>query len=166
MAHRLYFAYGSNLDFDQMEFRCPGARYLGVATLPGHRLRMDTAGFATVVPDPAYEVQGALWSLDGADESKMDYYEGVDFGFYEKRYVTVWYDGDLRDGKDEGFQFREHGGSIQRRPDERTRRDARPFDALARCALEAVRRDTAGGFAAARPGCRLCCADQGAVLQR
>ncbi|MDO4499623.1 MAG: glutamate-cysteine ligase family protein [Coriobacteriaceae bacterium] len=103
MAHRLYFAYGSNLDFDQMEFRCPGARYLGVATLPGHRLRMDTAGFATVVPDPAYEVQGALWSLDGADESKMDYYEGVDFGFYEKRYVTVWYDGDLRDGKDEGI---------------------------------------------------------------
>ena len=26
---RFYFAYGSNMDFDQMKFRCPGAEYLG-----------------------------------------------------------------------------------------------------------------------------------------
>lgn len=103
MPHRLYFAYGSNMDFDQMEFRCPGAKFLGVATLPHHRLRMDSAGYATVVPDPNSHVQGALWNLDGADESKMDYYEGVESGFYEKAYVSVLYDGDLRDDVDEGF---------------------------------------------------------------
>ena len=35
------------MDFDQMKFRCPGAEYLGVATLPNYELKMDAAGFAT-----------------------------------------------------------------------------------------------------------------------
>ena len=31
------------MDFDQMKFRCPGAEYLGVATLPNYELKMDAA---------------------------------------------------------------------------------------------------------------------------
>ena len=48
------------MDFDQMKFRCPGAEYLGVATLPNYELKMDAAGFATVIPAPGKHVQEAL----------------------------------------------------------------------------------------------------------
>ena len=33
-----YFAYGSNMDTARMLARCPGARLVGAATLPGFRL--------------------------------------------------------------------------------------------------------------------------------
>ncbi len=72
------------MDFDQMEFRCPGAEYLGVATLPNHELKMDAAGYATVVPSWGKHVQGALWDLSNANESKMDGFEGVSTQCYEK----------------------------------------------------------------------------------
>ena len=91
--HKLYFAYGSNMDFDQMAFRCPGAEYLGVATLPNYELKMDGAGFATVIPAAGKHVQGALWDLSGANESKMDGFEGVSSHCYEKTFVEVQYAG-------------------------------------------------------------------------
>lgn len=104
MAHQFYFAYGSNLDFNQMEQRCPGAEYLGAASLPNHELRMDGAGFATVVPCPGSHVQGALWDLSQANQDKMDQYEGVDAGCYAKALVSVDYLGDQRAGHEEGFE--------------------------------------------------------------
>ena len=33
-----YFAFGSNLDQEQMRARCPSAKLLGPAVLPGHAL--------------------------------------------------------------------------------------------------------------------------------
>lgn len=81
------------MDFDQMKFRCPGAEYLGVATLPNHELKMDAAGYATVVPAWGKHVQGALWDLSGANESKMDGFEGVSSHCYEKSFVEVQYAG-------------------------------------------------------------------------
>lgn len=81
------------MDFDQMKFRCPGAEYLGVATLPDHELKMDAAGYATVVPARGKHVQGALWDLSNANESKMDGFEGVSTQCYEKTFVEVRYTG-------------------------------------------------------------------------
>ena len=81
------------MDFDQMKFRCPGAEYLGVATLPNYELKMDAAGFATVIPAPGKHVQGALWDLSNANENKMDGFEGVSSHCYEKSYVEVQYAG-------------------------------------------------------------------------
>ena len=86
------------MDFEQMAYRCPGAEYLGVATLPNYALKMDGAGFATVVPQYGTHVQGALWDLSGANESKMDGFEGVDTCCYEKSFVEVHYDGNKTDG--------------------------------------------------------------------
>lgn len=87
------------MDFDQMEFRCPGAEYLGVATLPNHELKMDAAGYATVVPSWGKHVQGALWDLSNANESKMDGFEGVSTQCYEKSFVEVQYAGNRTEGK-------------------------------------------------------------------
>ena len=103
MSHQFYFAYGSNLDFGQMEQRCPGAEYLGAATLSDHELCMDSAGFATVIPCSGKHVQGALWDLSQANESKMDGFEGVSEGCYEKQLVSVIYEGDRRPGHNGGF---------------------------------------------------------------
>lgn len=94
----LYFAYGSNLDARQMARRCPGAEYLGVATLHNHVLRMDGAGFATVIYQRGSHVQGALWDLSHANEGKMDRFEGVEEGYYRKLFVGVTYNGDQRPG--------------------------------------------------------------------
>ena len=35
---RLYFAYGSNINLDQMAFRCPAAQVVSPVTLNGYRL--------------------------------------------------------------------------------------------------------------------------------
>ena len=34
----LYFAYGSNMNLDQMDFRCPAAKAIGVVRLEDYRL--------------------------------------------------------------------------------------------------------------------------------
>ena len=38
MAEQLYFAYGSNMNLDQMEFRCPAAAVKENVRLDGYRL--------------------------------------------------------------------------------------------------------------------------------
>ena len=40
MGEQLYFAYGSNMNLDQMEFRCPDAEVAGNVRLEDYRLGM------------------------------------------------------------------------------------------------------------------------------
>ena len=54
MAERLYFAYGSNINLEQMAVRCPAAQVVGPAVLDGYELlfrgnRRGT-GVATIEP--------------------------------------------------------------------------------------------------------------------
>lgn len=89
MTARRYFAYGSNMDPDQMRERCPASTMAGVATLPGHAFRIAAGGYATVVPDTAGLVHGVLWNLAAADETTLDRYEELDRDLYRKIEVTV-----------------------------------------------------------------------------
>lgn len=90
MSRRYYFAYGSNMDEEQMDFRCPNAELVGRARLPGWKFRINIRGVATVVPDDEGTVHGVLWVIDESDEASLDYYEGVDAGYYVKRTETVY----------------------------------------------------------------------------
>ena len=81
---RTYFAYGSNLDVEQMSVRCRGARPLSTAVLMEHRFRINGQGVATVIPSPESRVHGLLWSLTEEHERDLDEYEGVDEGVYSK----------------------------------------------------------------------------------
>jgi gamma-glutamylcyclotransferase (GGCT)/AIG2-like uncharacterized protein YtfP len=74
---RLYFAYGSNMDVEQMGRRCPDARLVGTARLPGYRFRVNGYGVATIVPEGGAVVHGVLWELTEEDERELDEYEGV-----------------------------------------------------------------------------------------
>ena len=88
------FAYGSNVDGDQMHARCPSARLIGTATLPGHALAF--AGYsvsraspvATVFACAGLQVPGALFSVTPRDLALLDRYEGVPW-MYDRSFTWV-----------------------------------------------------------------------------
>ena len=100
MAEKLYFAYGSNINLEQMEYRCPAAKAVGPVILENYELlfRGNTRGngVATIAPREGSKVHGLLWWITPACEQSLDFYEGYP-RLYEKEQVTV------RD--DKGSQF-------------------------------------------------------------
>ena len=62
MERPLYFAYGSNLDLEQMAQRCPDAEIVGPVRLENYELRFRGSGFATVAPKKGSTVHGLVWS--------------------------------------------------------------------------------------------------------
>ena len=89
---RLYFAYGSNMNLNQMAFRCPDAEVVDTVRLEGSRLafRMNGGGngVATILPEPDSYVDGVLWRISERDEQHLDHYEGFPY-LYGKEPVTV-----------------------------------------------------------------------------
>jgi gamma-glutamylcyclotransferase len=85
---RLYFAYGSNINLDQMAFRCPNATVLMPVVLSGYELTYRGGGVATVVPKKDSEVLGLMWSITPECEKSLDRYEGYP-NFYHKTDVAV-----------------------------------------------------------------------------
>jgi gamma-glutamylcyclotransferase (GGCT)/AIG2-like uncharacterized protein YtfP len=88
MKSKLYFAYGMNTNKEEMAYRCPRARAVGRAVLPGYRLEFKS--FATIVPNPKESVEGVLWTITDTDESALDILEGYP-EFYDKKTVSVEY---------------------------------------------------------------------------
>jgi cation transport regulator ChaC len=91
----LYFAYGSNMNADQMAERCPGGRALGAARLADWRLTFTRdspawgGGVGHIEHAPDDEVWGVLWDLTDEHLSSLDEYEGVAVGAYVRDHVTV-----------------------------------------------------------------------------
>lgn len=86
-----YVSYGSNMDLDQMEWRCPDAELVCSGTLRGYRLLFrgsKTGSYATVEPCDGAEVPVLVWEISGADERSLDRYEGFPT-FYQKEDVEV-----------------------------------------------------------------------------
>ena len=90
----LYFAYGSNLNHQQMKNRCSGARYIKKHTLNGyklcfsHKTNHSVYGHANIIKNKKSKVNGALWNITKNDEIELDGYEGVDYNYYQKEYFT------------------------------------------------------------------------------
>lgn len=89
MKREYYFAYGSNMDEEQMAVRCPEARFVAPGFLPIYRFAIDRAGVATVIRDPASFVQGIVWSVTRNDIRNLDLYEGIDLNCYRKETLSV-----------------------------------------------------------------------------
>ena len=85
MENTLYFAYGSNINLNQMEYRCPDASVVGPVVLEGWELLFRRGGFATIAPKEGKTVQGLLWSSQrqtgsaGIKELPFSVNLGVDF---------------------------------------------------------------------------------------
>ncbi|MBS6538142.1 MAG: gamma-glutamylcyclotransferase [Subdoligranulum variabile] len=87
MSRKEYFAYGSNLNFEQMTYRCPEATAVGTAKLEGYELAFRR-GYLTILPKEGASVEGLIWSVTDHDESQLDCYEGYPT-FYDKETLTV-----------------------------------------------------------------------------
>ena len=86
MTH-LYFAYGSNLNPEQMRRRCPDSQFIGVAILrdfhlafAGHSKRWG-GGVATVLEAPEGQVEGIVWSISDRDLESLDRCEGYPYSY-------------------------------------------------------------------------------------
>ena len=91
---RLYIAYGSNINLEQMAFRCPNSKVVGTRMIPGYEL--EFRGVATIVPKEGAEVPVLLWEIDQRDEISLDRYEGFP-RMYRKELFEVEVDGKVRE---------------------------------------------------------------------
>lgn len=111
-----YIAYGSNLNIEQMERRCPGAKIVGTGMIFDYRLvyrgNARGLGVGNLIPDEGLKVPAAVWKITKANEAALDIYEGFPH-LYQKRFMDV----DMDDGSIEN-------GLIYLMPD--TYRPARP----------------------------------------
>jgi gamma-glutamylcyclotransferase len=88
----LYFAYGSNMNWQQMQERCPSARFMTVATLPGHKLAFTRkspkrgCGVADAVPRPSQKLWGVVYELAALDVGELDKCEGYTPGRNKNSY--------------------------------------------------------------------------------
>jgi cation transport regulator ChaC len=83
----LHFAYGSNMNRLMMGWRCPSARLVGRAVLPGHRFIIMQHGLGNIVPARGGVVHGVLWRLTPRDLAALHAYENITAGLY--RTVTM-----------------------------------------------------------------------------
>ena len=78
----LYFAYGSNLDPDQMTSRCPGHQVVGLAVMHDHKMIFPLTshdwggGVAGVQMQHGAELWGMVFELTDSDLAALDRYEG------------------------------------------------------------------------------------------
>lgn len=87
----LYVAYGSNLNVQQMSYRCPGATVAFTGYLINWKLLYRgsrTGSYATVKRQKGSRVPVAVWNIDSKNEKALDLYEGYP-RFYKKRNVFV-----------------------------------------------------------------------------
>lgn len=96
MNKRLYVAYGSNLNKEQMKYRCPTAKLYGTGEIENYELqfkgRQDSA-FATIAPKEGSSVPVAVWEIQPRDELSLDRYEGYP-SHYFKQDIPVQLDGE------------------------------------------------------------------------
>ena len=91
MKTKMYIAYGSNMDLEQMQRRCPEAELLGMGRLENWRLMFkgsQTGAYATIEKEKGQSVPILLWRITATDEERLDRYEGFPT-FYYKRTIQV-----------------------------------------------------------------------------
>ena len=92
---RLYLAYGSNINLEQMARRCPNSKVIGTAMIPDYEL--EFRGVATIVSKKGAEVPVLMWEIDQQDELNLNSYEGFP-RLYRKEFFEMEVNGKIREG--------------------------------------------------------------------
>lgn len=102
----LYFAYGSNMNWNQMRERCPSSRFEGIAVLRDHKLAFTResvnrgCGVADVIAQDGAQVWGVVYEIADLDVGKLDVSEGFrpgrDKNAYYRRECLVFTDGEVQ----------------------------------------------------------------------
>ncbi len=106
---KLYIAYGSNMNLEQMAFRCPNSETVAAAILKGFELQFKY--HATITPNPDSEVPILLWKLSKEDEQTLDRYEG--FPKYYRKEIKQF---DFRGETVEGMVYIMNGDNPLQKP--------------------------------------------------
>lgn len=89
---RLYLAYGSNMNLEQMSRRCSSAVVVGHTMLENWRLVFN--GVASIEKSKGDSVPVVVWEIQPNDEAALDVYEGWP-RLYRKEVRRVKLDGKL-----------------------------------------------------------------------
>ena len=90
MKNKIYAAYGSNMNLEQMLHRCPGAKVIGVGEVANYKLsfRGRGTGVANIERSKEGTVPIVLWEITLMCEKTLDIYEGYP-RLYVKRDIEV-----------------------------------------------------------------------------
>jgi len=86
-----YIAYGSNLNLEQMAYRCPTAKVVSSTVIDGYKLLFrgyPGHAVATIEKKNGGTVPALVWGIKPADERALDHYEGWP-KFYRKETMEV-----------------------------------------------------------------------------
>lgn len=75
-----YFAYGSNMDKQQMRERCPQSKEIEKAELIGYEFFINARGVANVRQKEGGKVLGIVYEISEEDEKELNSREGVQYG--------------------------------------------------------------------------------------
>ena len=88
---KYYLAYGSNLNKEQMAYRCPDAVPVGTSVIEDYEL-VFRRGYLTIEPKEGSSVPVGVWRITAEDEQRLDRYEGYP-RFYYKDTFPVRFEG-------------------------------------------------------------------------
>ena len=80
---QLYIAYGSNINLEQMAFRCPHSKVMGTSEIKDYEL--EFRGVATIVPKENASVPVLIWELDERDLPTLNRYEGYPNSYRQEK---------------------------------------------------------------------------------
>lgn len=92
---QLYIAYGSNINLEQMVYRCPHSKVVGTSEIKDFEL--EFRGVATIVPKENMKVPVLIWELDERDLPVLNKYEGFP-SFYRQEKMPFELDGKMYKG--------------------------------------------------------------------
>lgn len=84
----LYVAYGSNMNIEQMAYRCPNSKIIGIGKLVGWKLLFNFHADVIETRNNEDEVPVVIWDIDNKDWNVLDRYEGFP-SYYTKKTVEV-----------------------------------------------------------------------------
>lgn len=87
---RYVIAYGSNLDLERMESRCPDCGIVGTSVIPGYRMlfkKSMTGFYATIEQDANCCVPVVVYRVTAEDEAMLDRYEGCPRFYYKCEFL-------------------------------------------------------------------------------
>ena len=90
---KYYIAYGSNLNVQQMKFRCPGAKVVGKSVIKNYELLYKgskTGSYLTIEKKNGSVVPVAVWEVTADDEKRLDAYEGYPNFYYKKKIINAF----------------------------------------------------------------------------
>lgn len=87
----LYVAYGSNMNLDQMAYRCPNSVVVGTGKLHGWELVFNIHADIIETGDISDELPVVIWDIADEDWASLDMYEGYPM-YYIRRGIEVEFD--------------------------------------------------------------------------